>query len=315
MYPCSNPELVAAVSKAGGIGIVQPVSLVYVHKHEFRAGLRLIRELSGSAPIGVNLLIERSSKIYLERNRQWLLAALDEGVRFFITALGDPRWVVEQAKARGALVYHDVTELKWAEKALHGGVDGLICVNDRAGGHAGTLSPDRLLKDLQSFGVPLICAGGIGSERGFVEALRLGYGGVQLGTRFIATTECQAHPDYKNAILKASAEDIVLTRKITGVPVAVINTSYIKRRGIQTGPLASFLLRGARTKHLARLFYSIRSLWHLKKSLQKGSAFGDFFQAGKSVDDIDAVEPVSTIIERFAAAGSSCAHWGPTPVR
>src|SRR4051812_37171802 len=68
MYPCSNPELVAAVSRAGGLGIVQPVSLVFVHKHEFRAGLRRIKELAGGKPIGLNLLIEKSSKIYLERN-------------------------------------------------------------------------------------------------------------------------------------------------------------------------------------------------------------------------------------------------------
>src|SRR4051812_49422077 len=102
MYPCSNPELVAAVSKAGGIGIVQPVSLVYVHKHEYVAGLRYIRKLAEGKPIGVNLLIEASSKVYLERNRKWLTAALDEGVRFFITALGDPQWVVDLAKPRGA---------------------------------------------------------------------------------------------------------------------------------------------------------------------------------------------------------------------
>src|SRR3954469_25810035 len=79
MYPCSNPELVAAVSKAGGIGIVQPVALVFVHKHEFRAGLRKVQALAGGHPVGLNLLIEKSSEIYLERNRRWLDVALDEG--------------------------------------------------------------------------------------------------------------------------------------------------------------------------------------------------------------------------------------------
>jgi len=302
MYPCSNPELVAAVSAAGGIGIVQPVSMVFVHKHDYREGLRLVNRLSGNKPVGVNLLIEASSKVYLERNRKWLEASLDEGVRFFITALGDPRWVIDIAKKKGAIVYHDVTERRWAEKALKGGVDGLICVNNRAGGHAGHLPPDQLYKDLQPFGVPLICAGGIGSEARFVEALKTGYAGVQLGTRFIATTECKAHDDYKQAILKASADDIVLTPKITGVPVAVIRTEYIKKMGVEPGPLLNFLLKNGRTKHWVRTMYSLRSIWQLKQSLQKGSSYKDFFQAGKSVDGIEKIEPAGEIVKRFAAA-------------
>lgn len=302
MYPCSNPELVAAVSRAGGIGIVQPVSLTYVHKHDFKEGLRLIKRLADDKPIGVNLLIEKSSKIYLERNKQWLLQALDEGVKFFITALGDPRWVIDIAGPRGAVVYHDVTERKWAEKALKGGVDGLICVNSRAGGHAGPVPPAELFRDLKDLGVPLICAGGIGGAGRFVEALKTGYAGVQLGTRFIATTECKAHEDYKNAILKAEAEDIVLTKKITGVNVAVIKTDYIKKIGTEPGFFARTLLQLETTKHLTRLYYSLKSVWQLRESLNKGSAYKDFFQAGKSVEDIDRIEPVADIVERFVAA-------------
>jgi nitronate monooxygenase len=96
MYPCSNPELVAAVSAAGGIGIVQPLSLTYVHGYDFREGLRYIRRLT-DRPIGVNLIVERSSRKYLERARQWLEIALEEQVPFLVTALGNPRWVVDRA--------------------------------------------------------------------------------------------------------------------------------------------------------------------------------------------------------------------------
>jgi nitronate monooxygenase len=138
MYPCSNPELVAAVSAAGGIGIVQPLSLTYVFGHDFREGLRYIRRLT-DRPVGVNLIIERSSKRYLERARRWLDIAIEEQVPLLVTALGKPDWVVRRAHAAGMLVYHDVTGRHWAEKAVEAGVDGLICVNDRAGGHAGTL--------------------------------------------------------------------------------------------------------------------------------------------------------------------------------
>ena len=185
MYPCSNPELVAAVSEAGGIGIVQPVSMIYVHGHDFREGLRLIRRLTDK-PVGMNALIEQSSRVYRDRMERWIDIALEEGVRFFITSLGNPRWVVERVASVGGIVYHDTTERKWAAKALDGGVHGLIAVNDRAGGHAGPKSAEVLLDELSGLGVPLICAGGVGDAEGFVRALRSGYDGVQMGTRWLA---------------------------------------------------------------------------------------------------------------------------------
>jgi hypothetical protein len=104
----------AAASEAGGLGVVQPISLIYVHGHEFRAGLRYIRSLTAK-PIGFNALIEASNKAYLDRMRQWIDVALEEGVRFFITSLGNPQWVCERVHSLGAVVYHDVTERKWAQ--------------------------------------------------------------------------------------------------------------------------------------------------------------------------------------------------------
>ena len=94
MYPCSNPELVAAASDAGAIGVVQPLSLTYVHGHDFREGLRLIKSIT-DRPIGLNALIEASSKRYHNKMVEWIDIALEEGVRFFITSLGKPRWVVD----------------------------------------------------------------------------------------------------------------------------------------------------------------------------------------------------------------------------
>lgn len=301
MYPCSNPELVAAVSAAGGIGVIQPISMVYAHGHDLRAGIRVIRRLTDK-PIGFNAIVEQSSKVYEDRMRGWVDIALEEGVRFFVTALGNPRWVVEKVHAVSGVVYHDVTERRWAQKALEHGVDGLICVNDRAGGHAGARSPEALFAELGDLGVPLVCAGGIGSPERFAEALALGYAGVQMGTRFIATPECSAHPDYKAAIVRARGEDIVLTDKISGVPVAVIKTPYIERTGTRAGPIARRMLRHPKLKHYARMFYSLRSVWQLKRASLQGAGYRDFFQAGKSVDGIGAVEPAAMIVERFAAA-------------
>lgn len=307
MYPCSNPELVAAVSAAGGIGVVQPISLTYVHKHQFREGLRYIRTLTPN-PIGLNLLIEKSSQKYLEKNQQWLDIALEEGVRFFITALGNPAWVVKRVEGTGAKVFHDVTEKSWAQKAIDAGVHGLICVNNRAGGHAGNQTPEKLFQDLKGFGVPLICAGGIGDKTQYRKALSLGYQGVQLGTRFIASKECTAHDDYKQAILAAKEEDIILTKKLTGVPVAVINTGYMKKRGSQVSGIENFLLNNARTKHWARMFYSLRSVWQLKQSLQQGASYKEFFQAGKSVAGIKEIQPVAEIIQNLVAEDAAAAR-------
>ena len=299
MYPCSNPELIAAVSEAGGIGIMQPLSMVFVYKYEFREGIRKIRTMT-SKPIGMNLLIEKTSKIYEDRMKQWLDIALEEGVRFFITALGNPSWVVERVKSGGGTVFHDVTERKWAMKALDAGVDGLICVNNRAGGHAGTKSPEQMIEELRDLGRPLICAGGVGDEKAFVRMLKLGYSGVQVGTRFIATKECRSHDDYKKAIVDADEEDIVMTERVTGVPLSVIRTPYLDRTGTHVSPIGKFLLQNARTKHWARMLYQIRSVWDLRRSSLKGYSTKDFYQAGKSVAGIHGIEPAGDIVHRYA---------------
>ncbi len=301
MFPCSNPELVAAASDAGALGIVQPLSLTFVHGHDFREGLRLIRRLT-PRPIGMNALIEQSSRIYHERMVKWVDIALEEGVRFFVTSLGNPKWVADRAHAVGGVVYHDVTERKWALKGRDSGVDGLIGVNNRAGGHAGPHTAARLLEEVGDLGLPIVCAGGIGNELEFVAALRMGYAGAQLGTRFIATTECRTSTAYKDAILEADEEDIVLTERITGVPVAVIRTPYIERMGLRAGPIARWMLRGRRRKHWMRTIYALRSALQLKRASLDETGTKDYWQAGKSVRSISAIEPAGEIVRRFAKA-------------
>jgi nitronate monooxygenase len=301
MYPCSNPELVAAVSEAGGIGVLQPVSLTFVHGHEFRAGLQYLRMLT-ARPLGMNVLLEASSRFYRRRMEQWLEIALEQGVRFFVTSLGNPRWVVERVTAAGGVVYHDVTERKWADKGLAAGVHGLIAVNDRAGGHAGGRSAEQLIEELAPLGLPVVCAGGMGAPSDFARALSLGYDAVQLGTRLIATTECTASDPYKAAIVAASEADIVLSERITGVPLALIRTPYIERMGTRAGPLARRLLKGRRTKHWMRNFYALRSAFSLRKASLDPQATRDFWQAGRSVAGIHEVLPVARVVEQFVAA-------------
>lgn len=300
MYPCSNPELVAAASAAGGIGIVQPISLTYVHGHEFRPGLRYIKSLTDK-PIGMNALIEQSSRAYRRRMETWIDIALEEGVRFFITSLGKPEWVVRRVEPVSGIVYHDVTERHWAAKGVDGGVHGLIAVNNRAGGHAGPHPPEVLIEQLADFGRPVICAGGVSTARDYHRALDRGYAGVQMGTAFIATEECTASEPYKQAIIDANEADIVLSERITGVPVSVIRTAFIDRMGLKAGPFARWMLRRRRTKHLTRTIYALKSLWQLKRSHTDRTGQSEYWQAGKSVAGIDRVRSVRDLMATLTA--------------
>ena len=125
---------------------------------------------------------------------------------------------------------------------------------------------------------------------------------MQIGTRLIATTECTAAQPYKNAIVAAGEDDIVLSERLTGVPVAVINTPYIERMGLEAGPLARWMLRGRRRKHWMRMIYAVKSLWQLKRASLDESGEREYWQAGKSAGDVHGVVPAGEIVRAFAAA-------------
>ena len=220
-------------------------------------------------------------------------------IKFFITSLGKPDWVVEAAHQAGAYVYHDVTETKWAHKAVDVGVDGLIAVNNRAGGHAGSYLEKDLLLQLQQFNLPVVCAGGIGNKENYQHAIKLGYQAVQMGTRFIASNECSAHISYKQAIIDSKASDIVLSERITGVPVSVINSPYIQRQGLKPNVIESWMLNHVKFKHFMRTILALKSLRSLKNALLNKTGDVDYWQAGKSVDSIDSIISVEEIIENF----------------
>jgi nitronate monooxygenase len=297
MYPCSNPELVAAAANGGGMSIIQPVSLTVVHgfdKPDLNEGLfdgiRYIRSLTDK-PIGFNALIEKGNEKYLRRMFEWIEIALDEGIRFFVTSLGKPDWVCDMVHARGGFVYHDVTTRYHAEKGADCGVDGLICVNNRAGGHLGTDSMEKMYKDLEDLGLPLVCAGGIGSEIEFRDAIGAGYEGVQMGTRFIASSECSMPDGYKEAIVRSGEEDIDWTTKLTGIPVSVIKTPEYSR---ENNWLIRKLLSG-RFKHRTRWLMNAISFRRWNK-MAKHTKSSDIWSAGKSVETILSVESATTIM-------------------
>lgn len=300
MYPGSNPELVAAVSEAGGMGVVQPVTMTHVYEHDFRQGLRLIKSLT-SKPFGVNFTLMDGVKVYEERNAKWMDIAIEEGVKFFLTSLGNPKKVVRRAEENGITVYHDISTRKFAEKAIDAGVDGLNCVNNHAGGQTGSLSPMQLLNELKDVNLPLVCAGGVGNGDDFVEMLEAGYAGAQLGTRFLATQECQVPDDYKQAIIQHTADDIVLTNKLAGTQSSVIRTPEIEKGGLQAGFIASQLLKNRKTKKLVRMAFLLRTSQRLKKVANK-PGYGQIWQAGRGISNIQSIESAGDVVAEFAQA-------------
>ena len=297
MYPGSNPELVAAVSEAGGLGVVQPVALTSLYGHDFREGLQLIKQLT-DRPFGVNFTIfGGANKKYHEQMQEWMQISIEEGIKFFLTSLGKPDAVVKAAKEHGIVVYHDVPNKKVALAMRDSGVDGLNCINWRGGGQTGIQAAEQFMEELHDIQIPLICAGGIGNADDFKQALELGYAGVQLGTRFLATNECMITDSYKQAIVDSSEQDIVWTNKIAGNNSSVIKTDDIMKGGLQTGPVINYMLRKPNLKKYARMWLMSKGIRNYSKT-----AFSDdvkFWQAGKGLGNIKSVESVADVMQEF----------------
>ena len=300
MYPGSNPELIAAVSDAGGFGVVQPVALTSLYGHDFREGLQLIKKLTDK-PFGVNFTIfGGANQKYHEQMKEWMEISIEEGVKFFLTSLGKPTAIVKIAKQHGIKVYHDVPNKKVALAMRDIGVDGINCINWRGGGQTGIQSAEQFMEELHDIGIPLICAGGIGNADDLQKVLDMGYAGAQLGTRFLATHECKVTDAYKQAIVNSTEKDIVWTNKIAGNNSSMIKTDDIMKGGLRTGPIISYMLTKRKLKKYARMYLMNRGLKRYNRA-----AFDDsvqFWQAGKGVGNITAVKSVKEVIEEFSMA-------------
>jgi nitronate monooxygenase len=215
MFLVSGPELVVQACKSGLVGTFP--ALNQRTSDGFAEWLELIEEhLDGNeaAPFGVNLIVHRSNG----RLDADLKIAVDHKVPLIITSLGAVSEVVDAVHTYGGLVFHDVINLRHAEKAAAAGVDGLIAVAAGAGGHAGTLSPFAFLAELRSlFAGALVLSGAIGTGAQIAAALMMGADLAYVGTRFIATRESLAQPEQKAMILEARAKDIIYTPAISGV--------------------------------------------------------------------------------------------------
>ncbi len=245
MFLVSNVEMVVAVSEAGGVGTFPALNFRPVE--EYRKALEQIKARTKN-PFGVNIIVNKSNK----RQNEDIKHALDCGVPLFITSLGSPQDVIKEAHKNGAKVFCDVTNLAHALKCQDLGADGVVAVGTGAGGHAGPIAQQVLIPWLkEKLKIPVLAAGGIANGAQVASALALGADAAYIGTRFIASKEAGVDQAYKQAVVDASPEDIVMTTRISGTPAAVINTPYVRKLGLEL-PLALKLLKqNAHTKKYA----------------------------------------------------------------
>lgn len=199
----AGPELAAAVSNAGGCGVV---GMAGVTGAEVRTRIRQTRTLTNK-PFGVNVILARLQEGQIE-------ACFDEGVPLLVLFWGDPKPYLAEAHRHGTKVFLQVGSVAEAKAAADAGVDGIIAQGVEAGGHVrGTTSLSALLPAVVEVArpVPVIASGGIANGRGLVAALSLGAQGVSVGTRFLCSEEAFAAPAYKERIVRSAAEDTVYT--------------------------------------------------------------------------------------------------------
>lgn len=210
MFLVSYPDLVVAACEAGALGTF-PAPNFRTHE-EYRAAIREIKSRTNK-PFGINVTLRHNDRLWPDID-----AALEEEVALLITSLGDPSEIIRKAKGTKTRVFSDVINQRHASKVAQAGVDGLVAVAYGAGGHAGQISPFILGPWLKKiYGLPVLCAGGISDGHGLAAALALGLDAAYMGTRFIATKESPAKPEYKQAILESSPEDIEYTARVSGV--------------------------------------------------------------------------------------------------
>ena len=228
LFIVSGPELVIAQCKAGIVGSfpalnARPQSMLGELLTRIKEELaEYYRENpdSPSAPYAVNQICHASN----DRLMDDMQTCVDHEVPIIITSLRPPLEIVEAAHSYGGVVFHDVINVKHAKKAAEQGVDGLILVCAGAGGHAGSLSPFSLVREVKEwFDGTVLLSGSIGDGHSIAGALAMGADLAYLGTRFIATEEANADKGYKDMLIESAADDIVYSSLFTGV-----NGNYLK---------------------------------------------------------------------------------------
>jgi nitronate monooxygenase len=290
LFIVSSPKLVIETCKAGIVGAfpalnARPAPVLEEWLIQIDAELKAFQQAHPQrrvAPFAVNQIVHGSN----DRLEQDIELCRKHKVPVQITSLRAPDAVVEAAHSYGGLVYHDVTNVKHAKRALQAGVDGLILVCAGAGGHAGTLSPFALITAVREFyDGTLILSGAIANGSSVLAAQAAGADLAYMGTRFIATQEANAAAAYKQAVVDSAAEDIVYTNLFTGV-----HGNYLRSSIVAAGLDPEALPEADKSK-----------MNFASGGGSKAKAWRDIWGSGQSVAGIHDVPPVSELVDRLDA--------------
>ncbi|AHB07668.1 MULTISPECIES: NAD(P)H-dependent flavin oxidoreductase [Pandoraea] len=284
MFIVSYPELVLAQCKAGIVGSFPALNAREPQILEdwlSRIGEELASFKAANpdavvGPLAVNQIVHQSN----QRLEHDVRVCVEHRVPIFITSLrAPPKEVLDAVHSYGGIVLHDVINLRHANKALEAGVDGLILVAAGAGGHAGTLSPFALVGEVRKiFDGPIVLSGSIANGGSILAAQAMGADLAYIGTRFIASSEANASDAYKQAIVDASANDIIYSNLFTGV-----SGNYIRQ---------SIVNAGLDPENLPTADKSTMNF-------SKAKAWKDIWGAGQGVGLMDDVRPAAEIVARL----------------
>ncbi len=290
MFIVSQPELVIAQCKAGIVGSFPALNAR--PQEQLDVWIRQIKDALAEyssehpdvpvAPFAVNQIVHVSN----DRVLADMEVCVRHEVPIIITSLRPPGEIVQAVHDYGGLVFHDVISLRHAHKAIEQGVDGIIAVCAGAGGHAGPLSPFALVKEIRrEFDGTIILSGCMSSGGDVLAAQAMGADLAYMGTRFIATQEAVAVPQYKEMIVNSKAADIVYSNFFTGV-----HGSYLKGSIVNAGMDPENLPEGQKS-----------TLDYTKRDKELAKAWKDIWGAGQGVGSIDDILPAHDLVLRIEA--------------
>ena len=272
----ATAELAAAVSNAGGLGIIAAGG---AEAEIVRAEIKKCRQLTDK-PFGVNVMLMSP---YADDVMNMLL---EEKPAVVITGAGNPGKYIEPLKNAGIKVIPVVPSAALAKRMEKAGADAVVAEGCEAGGHIGELTTMVLVPQVaDAVQIPVIAAGGICNSRGTAAVFALGAEGIQVGTRFICAEECMAHINYKNAVLKAKERDAVVTGRTTGAPVRALKNEL-------TSEYDRLEKSGASFEEIEKL-----GMGGLRRAFIEGDIKTGSLMAGQSAAMVTEIEPCSKIIE------------------
>ena len=273
-------ELASAVSNAGGLGII---GAGHMPPDLLRAEVQKAKKWTDK-PFGVNIMLMSPFV------KEVMEVVIDERVAVVTTGAGNPAEYLPALKEVGTKVIPVVASVALAKRLVRSGVDAVIAEGTESGGHVGEITTMALIPQVVDAGdVPVIGAGGIGDSRGIMAAFALGASAVQMGSRFVVSEECIAHPNYKNLVLKAKDRSTVVTGRSTGHPVRVLANKM-------TREYAEMESHNASVEELEKFGAGRLNLATHKGDVENGSVM-----IGQISGMFHEIKPVATIIEELVA--------------